>query len=139
MGATFAEARDDISTLFKANWEAFAASSAIPIIWADVKAETPQTGSFARFIVQHTVGGQQTTGDQKKFRREGQVTVRIFTETGDGLKANDELSQIALNIFDGQTAGKGIWFSGVTANEEGIDGSRFVTTVDATFHYHERK
>lgn len=139
MGATFAEARDDISTLFKANWEAYPESSAIPVLWADVKDETPSTGSYARFIVQHTVGGQQTTGDQKKFRREGTVSVRIVTETADGLKANDVLSQIVLNIFDGQTPGKGIWFSGVTANEEGIDGSRFETTVSATFHYHERK
>lgn len=131
------EARDAILTLFRVAWLADATSQNVPLYYWDVTADAPTDDEWARVTVRHLTGGNAAIGN-KLFERTGVVTVQIFTQFGTGNVLSDELAQIAVNAFDGQSTGA-VWFRNVRVTEIGQDGQWFNVNVYAEFEYTERK
>ena len=142
MTATRTEARDEILGTFRTAWLASSASQDLPVIYPDSAADKPASGAYARVAVSHIDGRTATLAGAtgyRRFRREGFVTVSIYTPIGGGLTLNDDLSTIVVNAFEGVMTTSGVIFRNVRAQEAGRDGSRFQTNVLADFEYDEVK
>jgi hypothetical protein len=79
-------------------------------------------------------------GNGVRFRQFGIVTAQVFTVSGDGLTASDDLVELALNAFEGEKTGLDrIEFRNARPNEIGQDGPWFQTNVIAEFEYDRLK
>ncbi len=147
---TYADARDEILTLFKDAWDAGADSAGVRVQYPDVAEDPPpeteetneSPSPWARVTVEHASGGQDTlmgSVGNRRFRRDGTVRVQIFTAFGQGLSLADSLAKIAADAFEGQTTPNDVWFRNVRLNELGRDGEYSVTQVLADFTYDEVK
>lgn len=144
MTLTLAQARDAVGLLINTAWIAAPASSAIPMLWDNVKGDKPgedgtttQAGPFARTTVRVTEAAQITQG-RRRFQTTGTVTVQIFTPFGDGHTLGDELVQIVLDTLRGHVGGTdGLWFFDMAPAEIGIDGPWFQINVGASFRFQE--
>lgn len=148
MAVTAATARDEILAAFKAAWDGDPTSSSIQVLYENVPGEPPTdvdaaTGKvppYVRVSARHFTGGQSTlagaTGT-RTFRRDGAVTVQIFTPTGDGFTLSDSLVPIAKNAYEGAATASGVWFRNVRHNEVGTSGAWFQVNVIADFTYDE--
>ena len=149
MSLTFTAARDEILTVFKTAWDAGADTAGKVVIYPDAKNQVPKTNDadsnpnlWARVSVIHDTGGQATLGGigNRLFRREGSVTVQVFTPIGTGLSIADRVYKIVVDAFEGKTSASGnVWFRNVRVNEIGPEGSWFQTNIIIDFEYDERK
>ena len=139
---TIKEARNEILDHFTTAWNAGAPP--IPLLLYDDKhVDLPENDHYARIMVQHnltlpaTVGAPTAlSGNGARFRRLGIVTVQIFTISGDGLTQSDDLVNLAVDAFEGESTGSDrIEFRNTRANEVGQDGPWFQTNVIAEFEY----
>ena len=140
MSLTRTQARDECHTMFKTAWEAVGPSQGVSVLYADVAQDVPTSGSWARFTMKHSIGGQATLSGEtglRTFRRTGVISVQIFTPTGDGNVLADQLADIAKNAFEGKASPGQVWFRDVTSNEIGQDGVWFQTNVFVGFEYDE--
>lgn len=154
---TVAEARDTIFTHFGTFWDAEIVSRAINadpyyIVYQNVDFDPEKDVKgwpvpHSKIDVQHFDGGQVSLGgSSRRFRREGIVAIEINTLKGDkdtqgGTVLNDQLTQVAMDAFDGVHLTGNIWFRDVFPVEAGPDeeGQFFITTVTAGFTYDEIK
>lgn len=136
MSLTYAQARDEILTLFRTAWLASGSSAAIPLKYDDVSSDPPADPSWARVTVRHNTGGNDAIGNRLRLRT-GVVTVQIFTTFGEGLASADVLGKVAVDAFHGKATSGGAWFRNVRLNEVGQDGKWFQTNVLADFEYNE--
>jgi hypothetical protein len=143
---TIAEARDEILLHFTTKWNA--GTPPIPLLlYDDRHRDLPTDAPYARIIVKHNTGGQATIGatvakggNGVRFRQFGIVTAQVFTVSGDGLTASDDLVELALNAFEGEKTGLDrIEFRNARPNEIGQDGPWFQTNVIAEFEYDRLK
>ena len=88
-------------------------------------------------FTQATLGGKPSQGGAgRRFRRNGVVTVQIFTPFGDGLTTSDPLVDLVIDALEGEETGSDrIEFKNVSANEVGHDGVWHQTNVTAEFEY----
>ena len=139
--ATIQEARDEILLHFTTAWNAQA--SPPTLLYDDKTQDLPDDAPYARITVQHnvfnqaTVGGKTATGGGgQRFRRNGIVTVQIFTPFGDGLTTADPLVDLAVDAFEGENTGSDrVEFRNTRANEIGHDGVWHQVNVLAEFEY----
>lgn len=139
--ATYEEARDEILAHFTTAWNAQASPPLL--LYDDKPRDLPKDAVYARVTVQHNVSSQVTLGGKpslggggRRFRRNGIVTVQIFTPFGDGLTTADPLVDLAVDAFEGEDTGSDrIEFHEVRANEVGHDGVWHQTNVLAEFEY----
>lgn len=143
---TFAEARDEIHTLFKTAWDAGVETAGQAVLYADSKTQVPKTDDadsnpdlWARITVAHTGGFQATLGGNKCFARFGLVTVQVFTALGTGLSIGDNVYKIVVDSYEGKTTPGGVWFRNVSVNEIGPEGEWYQTNIIAEFEYEEQK
>lgn len=149
MSLTFAQARDEILTLFKTAWDAGAESAGKTVIYPDAKNTVPETNDgngdpdvWARVSVVHTTGEQATLSNhlgQQRFQRNGIFTAQVFSPIGTGLSIGDNLYKIVVDAFEGKASPGGVWFTNVSVNEIGPEGSWFQTNITADFEYDEQK
>lgn len=148
MASTIVNARNEILTLFKTQWEADPLSASIQVFYDDVKGDVPQTGDddtfqpspFARVKIEHTTGGQSTLSGSigtRTFTRNGLITVQVFTPSGQGLSLADQLVSIVVHAFEGSSTPSQVWFRNVRANEIGKSGPWFQYNVLSDFTYDE--
>jgi len=149
MSRTFAQARDEIHTLFKTAWDAGADTAGKKVLYVDVKTEVPKTNDsnlnpdlWAKIFITHVEGSQATLGGigGRLFSREGLVTVQVFTAIGTGLSIGDRVYKVVVDAFEGKVSSSGnVWFRNVRINEIGPEGSWFQTNILADFTYDELK
>lgn len=148
MTLTFAQARDEILTLFKTAWDAGA--SGVEVVYDDTPTDKPSAAqlanenatAWARVTLRHSIGRQASlSGAQavRRWEREGTLFVQIFTSYGTGLQTADTLAKVAVDALEGATTPGGVWFRDVSFREVGIDGPWYQTNVVATFQYDEVK
>lgn len=148
MPSTIATVRDEILAAFKDAWEENTSSSSVLVLYENVPGEPPDqadpiTGKippYVRVSVRHLTGEQATLAGAlgtRTFRRDGIVTVQVFTPTGDGFTEADILAPIAKNAFEGASTASGVWFRNVRYNEIGTFGAWFQINVIADFIYDE--
>ena len=142
---TYAEARDEIHTLFKTAWDAGAETAGQPVLYVDTKTEVPQTVDadsnpdlWAKITVLHNGGSNGAIGNSL-FNRFGVVTVQVFTAIGTGLSIGDNVYKIVGDSYEGKTTPGGVWFRNVSVNEVGPEGEWYQTNITADFEYNERK
>lgn len=139
MSATFSQARNEIFALLKAAWDTTGFSMQYPD-----KAFTQPNGRtpWARVTLRHNSGGQATLSNvdgKSRFKREGVITVQIFTPSGEGLSRSYDLAKIVADAFEGVYTAKGVWFRNTRLVESGPDGDWFQLNVNTDFIYDEIK
>lgn len=141
MPCTRAEARDALAKIVND-----AACTLSPddllILWDDNPADVPRDPvAWARVTIVHLTGGDaglaSPTPGSRRYQRVGNITVQIFTPTGDGLSRSDEIVAIIQGALQGVSTPEGVWIREVTANEIGPDGPWFQVNVAGTFLYDE--
>ena len=140
MSATFAQARDDILAVLKAAWD----PTGHPMAWPSVAFTGPPLppSPWARASIAHNAGRQATLAGAdgtRRWRRQGILTVQIFTGVGSGLAVSDSLSKIVVDAFEGATTPRQIWFRNVRLIEIGPDGDWHQVNVLVEFEYDEVK
>lgn len=147
MTATLTQARDEITALFKAAWDAAPPSQGLTVLYDDVESDPPTSvaAAWARHSVRHNPvqPGQVTLGrgpdGRRRYRRSGLVLIQLFTPPGDGLSLSDQLATIARSAYQGVATTPGnVIFRAVSVSEVGKDvGGWFQTNVTAEFEYDE--
>ncbi|MBX0289722.1 DUF4128 domain-containing protein [Hymenobacter sp. HSC-4F20] len=105
-----------INRHFEAEW-----NKRTPAAYDDVPFDIPNGEPWVRLIVQHALGYQATVGapGSNAFRREGLVTVQIFTPAGNGKIKAMQLADQVNPIFQRIGRVAGIAFQDVRLNEVG--------------------
>lgn len=147
MTTTYKAARNTIQSLFWTAWQANAPAltgGSVPEVRWQGKEEPslpPSDASWARVTVRHTGGQQATLGGPslRRWRREGLITIQVFTpiSDGEGLNLGLDLAKIAADAYEGQDGDGGIWFRNVRVSEIGPDGPWFQHNMLAAFEYDE--
>lgn len=87
--------------------------------------------------------GRQTTlcnaDGEKRFTRQGVLTVQIFVPGGKGLSTAYNLGKVVSDAFEGVSNSSGVWFRSVRIREVGRDGEFFQLNVIVDFQYDEIK
>ena len=91
--------------------------------------------AFARFNMQHVVGDAGNAGiGNNYFRRNGIITVQVFTRANTGRVRSNAIVDGVLLFFE-KTSVPGIWFRGQSPSEAGNDGSWYQVNVSSEFIY----
>jgi hypothetical protein len=144
---TFEQARDEMLTRFKTQWDADTPAvngGTVPTVeFTNIeKLVAPVIGAaWARVAVQHSEGFQATLGETggRRFSRTGFVSVSIYVPTASGLALLDRLSKIAQDAFEGKATPGGVWFRNVRFREGTPEGAWFQGAVLADFEYDQVK
>lgn len=147
MSLTITQARDEMLTLLKT---AIAASSYadITIHWQDIlhpdASTAPGTSRnpdpFLRVEILHLGGGQVSLSQPRAlYSRRGLIRVEIRAPQGVGMSTLDEIAQIVLDAYEGQSSPGGVWFRNAQVREMGADGIWTRSDVLIDFTYNERK
>lgn len=135
-------AADAIQARFKTQWDADSAAvagSIPPVEWDNLEALTPPSAPWARVLIEHTLASQTSMGEtgNRIFERNGLVTIQVFVVQGQGVTLARQLGSIAVNAFEGKTAGpdEEIWFRNVRLNEIGPSAKWFQVNALAEFIY----
>lgn len=121
----YADARNTILAEFLDKWDE--ETSLCVVDYGDSTFTTPTDGSAWLRVTALFYDGSQASlageGD-RLFRRYGTVVIQVFTSPGNSsygyMNKNDELAQLALNIFDGKSL-SGIWFRDGGIKTIGVD------------------
>lgn len=144
---SFTQARDEILELFKAAWD----TTGLGVVYDDAPTDTPTRAElanenvtgWARATVRHALGQQSSlangTDGKRRYIREGNFIVQIFTPAGTGLRTADQYAKVVADALEGQETPGGVWFRNVSYREVGRDGPWYQTNVSATFQYDEVK
>jgi hypothetical protein len=100
--------------------------------------------TWARCSVRSMQNTQETLGapGNRKFKRRALARVEVYTEPGSGLRAADELIQVAVAMFEGRSLlGTAVKLYEVSSAEVGLvdDGRWFLSTAQAYFDYEQIK
>lgn len=138
MTTTFENAVNEILDVFHTAW------TPRPAAYPNVSF-TPPAGSsdpWARVSLAHVTGNQATLSNptgQKRWRRNGILTVQVFTPLGEGLSEGYSLAKVVADAYEGTATPSQVWFRNVRINEVGPDGEWFQTNVLVDFTYDEIK
>lgn len=141
MSLTITQARDEMLSMVKAAIDA-SSYAGMTIIWDDDSAPAPKADDepYMRVKVNHLWGGQTSLGKPKsRFERNGVIRCKVCTKKGSGMSVSDEIVQIVLDAFEGQSSPGGVWFRNASPQEGGEDGIWSQTDVVIEFKYTEQK
>lgn len=146
MSLTLEQGADEIQARFKTQWDADTPAitgTVPPVEWDNLEPLESPKAPWARFKIEHTLGSQATLGEtgNRLFDRSGLVTTQIFVRHGDGVTLARRLGKIAMQAFEGKTAGPNgeVWFRDVRFIEVGKGDKWFQVNVVAEFEYNELK
>lgn len=139
MTATFAQANDDILTLFKTAWD----TTGHLALYENIEGAKPKAQSpWARLTVRHGPSAQASlaggTG-ARRWERQGIITVQIFIPNGQGLSEGYSLGKIVADAFEGKASPLQVWFRNVRVNEIGPSGEWYQFNAIIEFTYDEIK
>lgn len=142
--ATYEEAVDDISAIFKTAWD----TTGFPVDYeniADAEDNTfppdPST-PWARLTIRHSTGRQASLSGAdgtKRYDRGGFLTVQVFVPAGEGLARAYQLGKVVTDAYEGTASTRGVWFRNARVNEIGPDGDWLQVNVLVDFNYDEVK
>lgn len=106
-------------------------------MWPDTPSTVPENIEWVRPSIHHLAGRQTTlSGDagQRRFNRQGVLTIQCFTPIGDGHSAADKLVGDIVEYFEA-IRNSPIWYRNIRAIEIGKEGSTVQVNVIADFTY----
>lgn len=141
MSLTITQARDDMLSMVKAAIDASSYAS-MKIIWDDVEPDEATSADevYMKVDINHLFGGQTSLGRPRaRFTRRGVIRCCIYALRGSGMSTSDEIAQIVLDAFEGQSSPGGVWFRNASPQERQQDGKRSRLDVVIEFTYDEQK
>ena len=134
------KAADDVVDLFKASWT----GTPIPLVLIqnqDSSTVDNQKDPWVRITVAEVGGGQETLGPvgERRYRRDAQVTVQIFTPKSKGTTLARQLAAEARAIFEGVSLGGGLDFNNARILPTLAEEKWQQTSVEADFQFEEIK
>lgn len=138
---TTIQARDSIHTVFHTAWlaESLDIGETRPeIAWDNFQFVPEEVKPFARFVVKHLAGTQETLGGvgNRVFRKSGIVFVDLFLPKDTGVSSLDKWSKTARSAFEGVQAG-GVWFRDVITLEQDPEEEYIRALTQSDFQYDE--
>lgn len=138
---TIDEAREAVQEHWKAGW-----GTTTGYVFENEQNREPQTpkGStppaWCRVSVRNLDGFQETLGGigNRIYKRKASVYVQVMAPVNAGMRQGAELAYQARALFEGVRLGEIIFFGGVV-KETRPDGKWYVTLVDVSFEYYEKK
>jgi hypothetical protein len=133
-------ARETIYQRFVDQW-----GTTTPYVFDNEAYSAPVESPWVRIAVRHAVSTLETiggigVGGVNTFQRTGIVFAQVFTPLDQGLYQADVLSQQVRAIFEGVTlSSNAIRFTNAEIREIGPSENWYLTNVQATFQYDERK
>lgn len=124
----FAEARDEMLSVFKAAWD----TTELAAIYPDVPSTKPDTtqgqdSAFARAGVTHAGMRQASLAGEegaRRWNRTGFFWAQIFAPVGDGGQKADELAQLVVNAFQAKRDSE-VWYRNARMREVPTNNSAF--------------
>ena len=137
MSLTFAQANDDMLSIFREAW----LQTNFKIFYEDIPEDrSASSDPFCRVFVRHTSGGQRTLGKlSRMFSRNGFIRAEIYTPIANGLQESYRLAKVVADAYEGKSSDNGVWFRRVRIMEMGKDGMFKRIDVIIDFEYHETK
>jgi len=111
------------------------------VVFGNEGFDSTGVAEYARMIVRHTDGGQETLGGPglRKFLRRGLVLVQLYVAADRGLQRMDALQQSLLDdVFEAQTLSQVYLHDGVY-RELGPEDGYERGTVTVQFFYEDQK
>jgi hypothetical protein len=147
MATDLNNAYDEILGAFRTAWEANAGAfngGTPPEVRYDGVGDSGPPASadpWARIQIRHVAGEQATlqgSGNKRRFRRAGIITVQVFYPLKRAALSNSRsLAEVARGAYEGKATASHIWFRNVRIQEIGPDGSWYQTNVLVDFEYDE--
>lgn len=143
MSATYEEAIDQMSALFKDAW-----NPSYPVDWPNIKFDRPAPSNdtsstfWARFRIMHAAGGQgslQNSVGARMYDRTGNIIIQVFGPIGVGTKPIVSLAKVAAGAYEGTTTLGGIWFKRQRVQEMGPEDAWYRVDAKVDFEYVEVK
>ena len=149
MSLTITQAVDEIYGLFHATWDTDGDTNLYPVHYEGREFEVPEgqdaSGNplaWVRLLIRFPSMEKATVGNtagQSRYRRNGFISINIFTPLGIGGGLRDLLLQKVLDIFEGQRTAGGVFFRGTTSPTNGPDGSWFQQNITFLFEFDQIK
>ncbi len=140
MTATFDQANNEILALFKTAWD----TTGFIALYENLEGAKPITQvAHAKVTVRYGKGGQVSLANgagNKRFERNGILTVQIFIPNGQGLSQGYTLGKTVTDAFEGKSTSPGnVWFRNVHLKPIGPDGEWYQLNAIVEFLYDEVK
>lgn len=96
--------------------------------------------SWVRAVVRNVGGGQRTLGPvgNRKYDRDANFIVQVFTESGRGSGPADTLAQAVIDAMEGKTIDQ-IYLFDAVSTEIGVEGRWYQVNVTVAIRYIEVK
>lgn len=140
------EAIDSVNAFFKTAWEA---SSSVPIYWDgtpinDVPTDNTTTKEVTPFIVVWTevLKTEQATigaAPNRRFRRNGVITIRLMSPPKQGRLLSDQLAKIVFDSLEGTCTPEGVELFSPQPLPSFKAGAYLVKQINVDFEYDEIK
>lgn len=133
---TLQVARETIYQTFVTDWAATTAFT-----FANENFDPPVAASWVRVSVLHQTGNQETLGGvgNRRFLREGIISIQVFSPLNGGLRNQDALIQTARQIFEGRSLTGPIWCTDCNVFEVGPSDGYHQFNVETNFAYEETR
>lgn len=138
MTATFAQAYDEILTIFKTAWD----GNGYTALYENVAGNPPTTQQpWARVTTRDGLGSQTLSNGSgaSRYDRRGVLIVQIFVPVGQGLAEAKTLCKTLADAFEGQVSPLGVWFRNARSETVGPDGEWHQTNFIVEYSYDEVK
>lgn len=138
---TTTAARDTIQTTFNTAWLAQSLDTGEvrpEIAWDNLQFNPPEVLPFARFMIKHLAGSQETLGSvgNRVFRKQGIIFVDLFIPKNTGMVTLEKWSATARTAFEGIQA-TGVWFRNVITLEQDPEEEYLRALTQSDFQYDE--
>ncbi len=133
---TINQAKEAIYLAFETAWD----TTGHPFTLDNEDFTPPEGTPWARCVVRHTVGPQDSLGavGNRKFLRQGSVLVQVYTLINDGTATSDALVKTVSEAFEGKTLpGTSVTIFDMAPRETGPTGKWYQVVVEGTFNYEE--
>lgn len=134
------QAADAVVDLFKASWTGTPIANVL-VQNQDNSTVDNQENPWVRITVAEIGGGQETLGPagSRRFRRNAQVTIQIFTPKLEGTTSARKLAAEARVIFEGVSLSGGLDFNNARILPTLVEEKWQQTSVEADFQFEEIK
>jgi len=139
MSYTYKEAQDLIFAALRDAWVG-SGETISRVAWPDRKFKPPSAANWMRVEYDIISGNQSGFGtSNKKFRRDGLLSIQLFTPLSGGSTSPTNLAKIVADAFEGVRLG-GIWFRTISGpTPVGQSGGFRQTNIAVAFEYDEVK
>lgn len=143
MAQSYEEARNALSNFTRTQWEAAVAAAGhadAPLTYDNISFDPPEDlALWGRLTIHHLEGARASLGGASaRFRRQGMVSIQVFTPIGEGTLLADRVGDPLVEAFEIPGQIDNIWFRNARMREVGSDGTAHQVNVEVEFIFDRR-